>query len=87
METQPSSENVAYRLLLLIAGLEDKNITSAGQPNSADRQWVLDTYAQCHKAASGGWIQRGPRREDIERTQRAWRPISSVGVRVDRTAQ
>ncbi|MDQ7251331.1 hypothetical protein [Dongia sedimenti] len=47
-----SPENVAYRLLVLIADLENK--TLHGNPSkdrtNADRQWILDTYAECLRA-------------------------------------
>jgi hypothetical protein len=47
-----SPESVAYRLLQLIADLENK--TLHGNPSkdrtNADRQWILDTYAECLRA-------------------------------------
>ena len=47
-----SPENVAYRLLLMVADLESK--TLHGNPSKdrtiADRKWILDTYAECLRA-------------------------------------
>lgn len=45
-----SPEHVAYRLLTHIASVERKGIAhsnSASGPSLADRQWILDTYAEC----------------------------------------
>jgi hypothetical protein len=47
-----SPEQVAYRLLLHVADLENK--TLHGNPSQdrtiADRKWMLDTYAECLRA-------------------------------------
>jgi hypothetical protein len=51
-----SPEHVAYRLLVDIARIERKAFShgdlSSGW-STADRKWVLDTYAECLKAAKG----------------------------------
>jgi len=56
-----SPESVAYRLLTLIADLESK--TLHGNPSKdrtiADRQWVLDTYAECLRAVTIPGTRRG----------------------------
>lgn len=43
-----SPEQVAYKLLQMIAAAEGKllSATMAG-PATADRKWLLDTYAEC----------------------------------------
>jgi hypothetical protein len=50
--TDESPESVAYRLMLLVADLENR--TLHGNPSkdrvNADRQWILDTYAECLRA-------------------------------------
>jgi len=47
--TDSTPESVAYRLLVLVADLENK--TLHGNPSkdrtNADRKWILDTYAEC----------------------------------------
>jgi hypothetical protein len=52
-----SPEYVAYKLLLDIQRIERKAF-SGGEIkqgwSTADRKWVLDTYAECLKAATGG---------------------------------
>ena len=50
--TDESPESVAYRLLVLIADLENKTLhgNPAKDRTNADRQWILDTYAECLKA-------------------------------------
>ena len=47
-----SPESVAYRLLTLIADLESKTLhgNPAKERTNADRQWILDTYAECLRA-------------------------------------
>jgi len=47
-----SPESVAYRLLTLIADLESKTLhgNPAKERSNADRQWILDTYAECLRA-------------------------------------
>ena len=54
-----SPEHVAYRLLMIIASNEKKSLHgSMGSPATADRKWLLDTYAECLAAVSGK--RRGP---------------------------
>lgn len=52
-----SPEQVAYRLLERVAGLERKSIHGSSDLSSgwtaADRKWLLDTYAECLTAAKG----------------------------------
>jgi hypothetical protein len=47
--TDSTPESVAYRLLVLVADLENK--TLHGSPSKdrtiADRKWILDTFAEC----------------------------------------
>ena len=52
-----SPKRVAYRLMENIASVEGKlfyqeRATGADQ-RSADRQWILDTYADCLRAVRG----------------------------------
>jgi hypothetical protein len=42
-----SPEYVAYRLMLDIAKVEKKALTPSASCQTADRKWVLDTYAEC----------------------------------------
>jgi hypothetical protein len=44
-----SPEQVAFKLMELIAGIEDKHLHRApGEHQSlADKEWILDTYAEC----------------------------------------
>jgi len=55
-----SVEEVALRLMEIIAHVEDKRLVrvgSNGAPLSpeiiADRKWILDTFAECLTAARG----------------------------------
>ncbi|GGG90621.1 hypothetical protein GCM10007420_02220 [Glycocaulis albus] len=43
-------QRVAYDLLKSIAAAEGKNLRVA---DSADKEWILDTYAECLWATSG----------------------------------
>jgi hypothetical protein len=47
-----SAESVAFRLMLLVADLENKTLhgNPARERTLADRQWILDTYAECLRA-------------------------------------
>jgi hypothetical protein len=40
----PATEEVAYKLLYLVAWGENKDLEAWGK---ADRKWLLDTYAEC----------------------------------------
>jgi hypothetical protein len=40
----PSPEEVAYKLLYLVAWGENRDLEGWGK---ADRKWLLDTYAEC----------------------------------------
>jgi hypothetical protein len=44
IQGSPSQEEVAYKLLYLVAWGEDKDLDAWGK---ADRKWILDTYAEC----------------------------------------
>ena len=45
-----SPEQVAFRLLLIIASNENKTIKFASDMGAtADRKWLLSTYAECLK--------------------------------------
>ncbi len=41
-----SPEYVAFLLLRTLADIESKEL-NRGYPNTADRNWILDTYAEC----------------------------------------
>ena len=41
-----SPEYVAYLLFQVLADIESKELRR-GYPNTADRNWVLDTFAEC----------------------------------------
>lgn len=59
--TDSTPESIAYRLLVLIADLESK--TLHGNPSkertNADRQWILDTYADCLRAVRTPETRKG----------------------------
>lgn len=59
--TDESPENVAYRLLVLIADLESKTLhgNPAKDRTNADRQWILDTYAECLRAIRSPESRKG----------------------------
>lgn len=42
-----SPEAIAYLLLLGIARNERKGVRDDGTIDGADKQWILDTYAEC----------------------------------------
>ena len=42
-----SPEQIAYKLLLLIASKEGKLLDGSSYGGSASRKWLLDTYAEC----------------------------------------
>ena len=50
--TDSTPESIAYRLMVLVADLENR--TLHGNPSKertvADRQWILDTFADCLRA-------------------------------------
>jgi hypothetical protein len=52
-----SPEQVAYKLMELVAEIEEKSIQtkkpSAPGWTAADRKWILDTYSECLQAAKG----------------------------------
>ena len=49
-----SPEYVAYRLLKNVARAEGKILTAmAGDSRAADRDYILDTYAECLRAVGG----------------------------------
>lgn len=49
-----SPEQVAWKLMMLIAALEEKKVPGAiGGHGAPDREWLLDTYAECLDATQG----------------------------------
>ncbi|MEQ3629250.1 MAG: hypothetical protein ABNH49_11375 [Hyphomonas sp.] len=48
-----SAEQVAYKLMVDISNVEDRELYSHGK-NPADREWILRTYAQCLTAVKQG---------------------------------
>ena len=44
IQGSPSPEEIAYKLLFLVAWGEDKDLEGWGK---ADRKWILDAYAEC----------------------------------------
>jgi hypothetical protein len=50
--TDSSPESTAYRLLIMVADLENKTLhgNPAKERTNADRKWILDTYAECLQA-------------------------------------
>jgi hypothetical protein len=59
--TDSTPESVAYRLMVLVADLENK--TLHGNPSRertiADRQWILQTYADCLLAVKSPETRKG----------------------------
>ena len=51
-----SPEYVAYRLMSDVAHVENKVLFAnpTGSSTSADREWILNTYAECLRAVKGG---------------------------------
>ncbi|WGM37778.1 hypothetical protein [Caulobacter sp. NIBR1757] len=51
-----SPEHVAYVLLKTIASNEGKSLVGGmGAPATADRQWLLSTYAECVTVVKNGY--------------------------------
>jgi hypothetical protein len=49
-----SPEGVAFDLLRIIATAENKSFQHGSNDSEvADREWILDTYAECLRAAKG----------------------------------
>jgi len=49
-----SPEGVAFDLLRIIATAENKSFHhGSNEGQVADREWILDTYAECLRAAKG----------------------------------
>jgi hypothetical protein len=56
-----SPEGVAFDLLRIIATAENKSFQhGSNEGQVADRDWILDTYAECLRAAKGGRGMRKP---------------------------
>ena len=53
--SENSPERIAYILMETIANVEQKALYSnpSSDRTSADRQWILDTYAECLRAVHG----------------------------------
>jgi hypothetical protein len=49
---QSSAEYIAYKLLEIIASNENK-VLYLNNSATADRKWLLDTYAECLTAVRG----------------------------------
>lgn len=47
-----SPEEVAFKLMRHVSVIENKSLY-AGEPNSVNRKWLLDTYAECLRAVQG----------------------------------
>jgi hypothetical protein len=41
-----SPQHIAYQLFQHIVAVEGKSLAS-GRPGTANRKWILDTYAEC----------------------------------------
>lgn len=54
----PSQEEVAYKLLYVVAWGEDKDLDGWGK---ADRKWILDTYAECLLAVKNSSARLAPK--------------------------
>lgn len=52
-----SPEEVAYKMMLLIANAEGRELYSHGK-KPVTRAWVLSTYAQCRRAVIDGWAAK-----------------------------
>lgn len=48
-----SPEYVAYRLLMDIAAVEGQSKGAGFRISDSDRQWILDTYAECLMTVKG----------------------------------
>ncbi|WP_155275931.1 hypothetical protein [Agrobacterium tumefaciens] len=46
-------EQVAFKLLVLVGTTENKMHSDGRIQSGADRQWILDTYAECLEATKG----------------------------------
>ena len=54
--SESAPEQVAFRLLEIIASIEGKTLApSATAPATANRKWILDTYAECFVAVTQPW--------------------------------
>ena len=49
-----SAAEVALSLLFEVSEAEDKRSSGGGWKGGADRKYILDTYAECLKAARSG---------------------------------
>ena len=56
-----SPESIAYRLMQLVADLENKTLhgNPAKERTNADRKWILDTYAECLRAIRAPQERKG----------------------------
>src|SRR3984893_2762228 len=59
-----SPQQIAYKLLLLIAAKEGKLLDepSGGGHATADRKWLLDTYAECLRTVQNPSSRERPER-------------------------
>ena len=81
----PATEEVAYKLLYLVAWGENKDLEAWGK---ADRKWLLDTYAECCSPSEilpPGWrrqrLRRGCAAKVMSATrERLWRGAGGFGA-------
>lgn len=53
---ESSPEQVAFKLLEIIASIEGKTLSPGPSgPATANRKWILDTYAECFVAVTQPW--------------------------------
>lgn len=45
-----SPEHVAFKLMHIVADVENRKLFSTQKDTPADRKWLLDTYAECLQA-------------------------------------
>lgn len=53
IEGGKSAAEIALALLFEVSEAEDKRFAAGGWKGGADRKYILDTYAECLKAARG----------------------------------
>jgi hypothetical protein len=55
-----SPEQVAYKLLGLVAQAEGQKLANAPTGKVPERKWILDTYAECLRAVKGLPAKKAP---------------------------
>jgi len=61
MPPSATPESAALSLLQLIARAEGKFFDSGRHPANTDRQWILETYAECLSTIRGVQSLKAPR--------------------------